>query len=569
MLYKVMKATLTALAAVLLVLPAALTAQTPTPDNSANSKKITITKRYLDKDGNEMSEILVKKGAAAEAFDVDQYLRDNEKSDTDLEIRIEQNDEERIVRRSSTKGRSQGDNRYDMRRDNDNTVNISTDERGFLGVEEDDDEDEDTQGLVVDVIEGTAAEMAGLQDNDVILSLNGRPTDRWSDLSRFMQGSRSGDEVRIVYRRDGKEKQATAVLRSKTDRTYSQKRRSRGYLGINLRSGDDQRVGVEVKVLPNSVAAKAGLRTGDVVVALNSTTIRDWEDITDFMSQTSVNDTITVTYRRNDEERRIPVVLAAETSWYWGISSDDLKDLNFNIRNKDACIGVYSENEGEGDEEGARITDFTDKSPARESNLRVGDVIVGVNGQRVRGENSLWSEIAKYKPGERVSVKFLRDGKFQTMDVVLRPCQDKSRVTFSNTDSLGNNRSRDFFTWNWDRSAEDRMRKKQVITIQKGEEGDGAKMSAADRNGLKEMKLDSYRADRDAKTGIVDISFKAESIPTVVSLYDADGRQLFREELNAFSGDYRQQFDLSAFASNTVLVEVRQADLVFVERLVM
>ena len=46
------------------------------------------------------------------------------------------------------------------------------------------------------------------------------------------------------------------------------------------------------------------------------------------------------------------------------------------------------------------------------------------------------------------------------------------------------------------------------------------------------------------------------------------GRQLFREELNAFSGRYEQQFDLSAHAKGAVLVVVQQGEKAFSEQIV-
>lgn len=63
------------------------------------------------------------------------------------------------------------------------------------------------------------------------------------------------------------------------------------------------------------------------------------------------------------------------------------------------------------------------------------------------------------------------------------------------------------------------------------------------------------------------VEFRCEPAATVVSLLDKTGRQLFREELNAFSGDYNQQFDLTDFASETVTVYVTQGDKVFTEKI--
>ena len=60
-------------------------------------KKIVITKRTVDADGSESSETIVKKGAAAQNFDVEKYLRENRADNTRLEVKVTGGDDERTV----------------------------------------------------------------------------------------------------------------------------------------------------------------------------------------------------------------------------------------------------------------------------------------------------------------------------------------------------------------------------------------------------------------------------------------------------------------------------------------
>ena len=46
------------------------------------------------------------------------------------------------------------------------------------------------------------------------------------------------------------------------------------------------------------------------------------------------------------------------------------------------------------------------------------------------------------------------------------------------------------------------------------------------------------------------------------------GKQLFREELNAFNGDYNQQFDLTAYAKGTIIIHVQQGEKVYTEQII-
>lgn len=574
-----MKAILIALTALLLLAPMrALTQDASQP--TAPEKKVVITKRYRDKDGKMVSETVVKKGKAAEAFDMEAYLSENDDPNLDIQVRVEGDEDAkvRIVERQEkriiidSRDKSEGPRVYEWEEDDQNSRSETVlGGRGFLGVEPDSDEDKSAPGLRVDVVRGSAAQKAGLRNNDLIIRLNDTPINNWEDLTRFMERTKNGDQVRIAYERNGQSYTTTATLGRKGEtlvKTLSVPKK--GFLGINL-SDDykgDKKMGVCVTVIAGGAAEKAGIRDKDVIRSLNNTPIYDWEDISDFLSETQAGDSVRVGYERRGEKGFATAYLGEQKAWDWNVNWDGLRDLDINVRTKAACLGVYSEDANTGDNEGARIQDFTSNSAALDANLRVGDIIIAINGNRVRGDNSLWNEIAKYQPDERIEVTFLRNGKEEKQSVILRGCRDQARVIISGTDSLGNNSRRDFFTWNWDKNTAERLREKRVITIQKGDEGDAGKITPPDRTGLKELKLQSYRAAPNGTAGQINVEFTAEPVSTTVTLYDVNGRQLFREELNAFSGRYSQVFDLVAYTKSTVLVQVQQGDRVFVEQLV-
>ena len=85
-----------------------------------------------------------------------------------------------------------------------------------------------------------------------------------------------------------------------------------------------------------------------------------------------------------------------------------------------------------------------------------------------------------------------------------------------------------------------------------------------DRN----LKLSSFRAFPNPTGGQLTIAFNGEQVATTVSMFDASGRQLFREEMNAFGGDYYQQFDLSEYAKGTIVVQVQQGEKLYSEQII-
>ena len=50
-------------------------------------------------------------------------------------------------------------------------------------------------------------------------------------------------------------------------------------------------------------------------------------------------------------------------------------------------------------------------SPAEKAGIRIMDIILSVNGEEVNADQNLAFLISKYKPGNEVALKILRDGK--------------------------------------------------------------------------------------------------------------------------------------------------------------
>lgn len=69
---------------------------------------------------------------------------------------------------------------------------------------------------------------------------------------------------------------------------------------------------------------------------------------------------------------------------------------------------------------GALVSAITPKSPAAESNLQVGDVILEYDGKRVNNDSQLVTRVSLTKINDRVAIKIFRKGQFKTVMVSIR-----------------------------------------------------------------------------------------------------------------------------------------------------
>ncbi len=76
------------------------------------------------------------------------------------------------------------------------------------------------------------------------------------------------------------------------------------------------------------------------------------------------------------------------------------------------------------DRSGAFVPEVEAGSPADKAGIQAGDVIIAVDGIVIKKSHDLPIKIAQHKPGDRVKVEIIRDGKKMTIPVVVEEMQD-------------------------------------------------------------------------------------------------------------------------------------------------
>jgi|GEM_PF-1588375 len=224
---------------------------------------------------------------------------------------------------------------------------IKGEKRPYLGISMDNDEAGVT---ILNIVENSAAEKAGLKEGDVIKTLNGKAVDNVDKVIEVIRAMNVGDDVTITYLRDGQNSSTNAKLGEKPSRTFSRagghppflyssntcspspddhksrwmKRMEKNcerkcnapflgiYMGGEIEDAVDDKVTI-TKVMENTGAEAAGIQGGDVIQKIDRTSISDVNQVINLISEYEPRDVIKVQVLRNGKKKRIKATLGNMT----------------------------------------------------------------------------------------------------------------------------------------------------------------------------------------------------------------------------------------------------------------
>jgi serine protease Do len=236
---------------------------------------------------------------------------------------------------------------------------------------------EERGAVVMKVVEGSPADKAGLKENDVITSFNGRRVDTVRELQRLLGETPAGRNIQFEIMRGGSRQTINATV---TKRSFPQTDIWRQGLideGV-LKRGQRQ--------------MEESLKRSQDVARLHERSANAFKDFGNFNFSTPG-----WTFYRGSR---------------LGIGVESLTDQ----------LGEYF---GVKDGHGVLVSEVKENSAAAKAGLKAGDVITAVDGQKVEGVSTLLEATSKKEEGT-VTLTIIRNRSEQTVTLTLEKPERRS-----------------------------------------------------------------------------------------------------------------------------------------------
>jgi len=255
---------------------------------------------------------------------------------------------------------------------------MSIEDTGWLGVTPSDVSDDKAKDLKLSAARGvyieevekdSPAEKAGLKSGDVILEFNGQRVEGVVQFRRLVRETPPGHTVSLSVWRDGRSQTLNATLATVNDQFSRQ-------FNLNLNSPSF------AFAMPAPSARLTPPSPAQPMIAPNA------PDIYSFTQPGGRGDGY----------------------FYFG----NTPTIGVNTQNLSGQLGSYF---GAPDGEGVLVQSVVSDSPAEKAGLKAGDVIIKLDGNRVRTQGDLQSELRDKRDDKTVQLSILRKGSEMTITV--------------------------------------------------------------------------------------------------------------------------------------------------------
>ena len=325
--------------------------------------------------------------------------------------------------------------------------------------------DEDTRGaLVVTVQNGSPADKAGIRKHDVITRVNRSWIDSVDDLMDAMTDHRAGDEVELRLLRDGRTRYVDVELASWNNResgSVTDKSGDNRWVededdhwvteeGGNVWFSDDDDDDADRKVIVverdghghsshsgHKVMVIDGLDRGGkgYTIDLDDLDIDSGNSIRIDYDDSGEHPRVLI-FQGDDDEPQVIEINRNDKRVHMAPHSDRGSGSQGRRSSSQGFLGVHSQGLGDqladyfGVSEGVLVTEVVGDSPAEESGLKAGDVIVQAAGKPVETPGELRDVVRRYGEGDEIELRIVRDRSRRTIEVTLGDTRDFSSNTF-------------------------------------------------------------------------------------------------------------------------------------------
>lgn len=186
---------------------------------------------------------------------------------------------------------------------------------------------------------------------------------------------------------------------------------------------------VIIKVIPDSPAEKAGIKRGDLLLAIDGKDVFTFNEMYNLLSKKKSGESVELEIRHGDNNLQKTIVLEDNVKkkpvgLVFAPQYDHNHGRHYGLQKKfQNLYKFYQENEGEAN--GVIVTKVIKNSPAEKAGIQSGDLILAIDDDKINPDKRLKDIVAGYEPNDEVSIQIYSKNGAKDVLVVLTEKDEK------------------------------------------------------------------------------------------------------------------------------------------------
>jgi S1-C subfamily serine protease/photosystem II stability/assembly factor-like uncharacterized protein len=323
----------------------------------------------------------------------------------------------------------------------------------------------DKAAKITEVTADGPADKAGLKANDLVTAVDGKAVESYEAFTAAFQSKAPGDKVKLTVKRDGKEQTVEVTLGTRPGEGAAapagggtQGGRRKGEGGKGAAKGGERKgggptaggptaggpvLGVRLEpdkltvaeVISGGPADKAGLKAGDTITFVDGKKVSTVTEFRAALAGKATGDKVTVSYVRGKEDKTVEITLTAVAPGTSGsgttTTTTQAKEAPAQAPPPAAAGGQTLPLPGftpalDFDATEVKVAAVTAGGPADKAGIKVGDIIVAIEGVPVEGFRGFLTALRvgpraedPRKAGDKVKVTVKQGDKTKEVELVL------------------------------------------------------------------------------------------------------------------------------------------------------
>jgi Trypsin-like serine proteases, typically periplasmic, contain C-terminal PDZ domain len=206
------------------------------------------------------------------------------------------------------------------------------------------------------------------------------------------------------------------------------------HLGVVLNDERNEKGARVEEVLPDSPAAKAGIKEGDIITRLNGKEVEDARDVRELLNDMNEPKKVDLEISRDGKQMTLSATPEKRQDVTRMLHGFGGRYLGVDLQDLDSDLASYFKIDPKA---GVLITRVEPESPAQKAGLRSGDIVTQLNGKRIASQEDLRDALNDLKEGEDAKLLVLRHGKQE--QILAHPEERGFRGGFRELERLSNN----------------------------------------------------------------------------------------------------------------------------------